>query len=274
MRLLVIDLDGTLLDDNKQVYHGIFPYLDKLKSLGILYTIATGRGFQSATKYANLLRTDLPVVALDGTLVRSHDKILYKVPLLPEDVFKIKQSMKFASKPVFVVFYNQRDALVPFATRHDVDLSRWDAEPLYLSWNELISNEPLRCFIVADHDLLLTIKEYLATNTKSLHLDIFPSEVYGYFYLDIKPKNANKGIGLRVLREHLKLHPSQTIAIGDNYNDLEMFMEAGVRIALANAVPELKGLADFVTKNDNTNGGIIEALNWILERYGTHNLSR
>lgn len=273
-RLVVMDLDGTLLDENKQVYAGIFPYLEKLKSNGILYTIATGRGFTSATKYANLLRVNLPVVALDGTLVRTFDRILHKVPLVSHDVLIIKESLRFANKPVFVVFYNQNDALVPYATRRDVDLSRWDAKPLYLSWEELISKEPLRCFIVADHDVLTNIKNYLATVTKNLQIDIFPSEVYGYYYLDIKPREANKGVGLRVLREYLGLDPAQTIAIGDNYNDLEMFEEAGVRIALANAVPELKRLADFVTKNDNTKGGIVEALKWVLERYGNSNLPR
>ena len=273
IRLVAMDLDGTLLDANKEVYSGIFPYLEKLKSNGILYTIATGRGFQSARKYAKILKIELPVVALDGTLVRTSERILHRVQLEYEDILKIRDSLRFVRKPVFVVFYNQNDALVPLATRHDVDLSRWDAKPIYLSWEELISKKPLRCFVVADYDVLARIKKSLDNNSNNLRTDVFPSEVYGYYYLDIKPKNANKGIGLRVLKEYLNLESSQTIVIGDNYNDLEMFMEAGVRIALANAVPELKQLADFVTKNDNTKGGIVEALKWILERYGNSNIS-
>jgi len=74
------------------------------------------------------------------------------------------------------------------------------------------------------------------------------------FFLEIMPQSVNKAHSLKKLCGHLGIKPSEVIAFGDGYNDLQMIEFAGLGVAMGNAVPELKERADFITDSNNDNG--------------------
>ena len=82
-------------------------------------------------------------------------------------------------------------------------------------------------------------------------------------YLELNPYGVDKGLGLRDLCEHLQIDLSETIAIGDNFNDVGMLREAGLSAAVANAVPEIKEMCDYVCTADHNEGAVAE----VIERF-------
>ena len=79
-------------------------------------------------------------------------------------------------------------------------------------------------------------------------------------YLEFNQKGVNKGSGLRKLAELLGVDMKDTIAIGDNYNDLTMIQAAGLGVGVGNTVEELKPLCDYVTAADYNHGAVAEVL--------------
>ncbi len=274
IRLIVMDLDGTILDHEKRIHPTVLTTVSRLRQLGIAHTIATGRGYASAAEYARALGVQIPLIALDGTLVRGEDRIVFEMPLSSTAIRAIQNVVTTVQAPMFVVFYTADEALVPLSTRDDINLARWGARPEPATWPELFQGKPLRCFVVADRAILEGIRERILAQTQDVVAWVYPSEVYGYYYLDVRPAQANKALGVRVLREYLGIRKEEVMVIGDFYNDLEMFQEAGFRVAVANAVPELKALADYVTQRDHTEGGAAEALQLILGRRTDDPISR
>ncbi len=274
IRLVVMDLDGTILDHEKRIHPSVLRTVHHLQRIGVASTIATGRGYASAAEYARALGVKIPLIALDGTLVRGEDRIVFEMPLSRTAIQAIQETVTSVDAPMFVVFYTADEALVPLSTREDIDLSRWGARPEPATWTELLHGRPLRCFVVADREVLEEIREKILAQTSDVVAWIYPSEVYGYYYLDIRPAQANKALGVRVLREALGIRKEEVMVVGDFYNDVEMFQEAGFRVAVANAVPELKALADYITQRDHTEGGAAEALQLILGRHHDDPVSR
>ena len=82
--------------------------------------------------------------------------------------------------------------------------------------------------------------------------------------LETTPKNISKGSGLKELCDFLKIDISETVAVGDAQNDLEIFQTAGLAVAMRNAEPEIKNLADFVT-DDNDNDGVAKVIEKIWQ---------
>jgi len=85
------------------------------------------------------------------------------------------------------------------------------------------------------------------------------------YYLEIRKMGCSKGEGLRKLLKHLKIKMKDTAVVGDWYNDKSLFDSDALKIAVANAVPELKRMADFVTKGTNNEEGVAEFLKILLQ---------
>ena len=79
-------------------------------------------------------------------------------------------------------------------------------------------------------------------------------------YMEINAKNVNKATALRKVCEHYGIDMENTLVIGDNYNDVAMIEAAGIGVAVANAHLQVKEVADFVTKSNNEEGAVAEAI--------------
>lgn len=79
-------------------------------------------------------------------------------------------------------------------------------------------------------------------------------------YLEFNRYGIHKGIGLQALAEHLHIPMDETIAIGDNFNDMQLLQHAGLGVAMQNAIQPLKDIANYVCESDNNQGGVAEAI--------------
>jgi Cof subfamily protein (haloacid dehalogenase superfamily) len=262
IKLVAIDLDDTLLRSDMTISEHTVAVLRKVRAQGVVVTLSTGRMFSSAKPFAERLEFDAPLIAYGGALVKNagSGEVLYNRPLEPEVARRV---IRFArERKVQVNFYllnGDDDELyaelitplgesygqfsrVPFHLVPDLEALLEGGNPLKLL---LIDDEPAadRC--------LLELRELLG---EQAHLAKSKPR-----FVEVDHPEATKGRALQELAAWLQVERSQILAIGDNYNDIEMLEFAGLGIAVANAPPEVRRRAGHVTAS-NDEDGVAQAL--------------
>lgn len=250
-KLVALDLDGTLLNEDKQITPETAAAVRRVRELGTEVTLCTGRMFAASLPYARELGLTLPLVTYNGGLVMGQDRreILYQRTLSHHYAREIIMQAREAG--FAINYYHEDRLLVEEITEQHRLYAAWSRVPL----------EPVEDLLALPHDPL---KILLMGNEEKL--DRFAREMDRRFdgavyltkswptFLEFMHPEATKGLGLRALLEHLGLDKSQVLVVGDSYNDLEMFKYAGFAVAMENAADEVKQAAHYVTKSNRENG--------------------
>ncbi|MCL1924367.1 MAG: Cof-type HAD-IIB family hydrolase [Defluviitaleaceae bacterium] len=123
-----------------------------------------------------------------------------------------------------------------------------------------LEGDIFKLLILGENKILKELEPKLIELAKDRYDVVFT----GHYLLELVPKGVNKGTALVHLADYLKIDIEKTIGFGDNYNDLELIKQAGLGVAIANAVPELKAIANKITKNDNDNSAFAEVVEYAL----------
>lgn len=257
IKLVVSDLDNTLLDKNNKINDQTLILLKECLSKGIFIVLGTGRLYQSAKIYKDMIGEDTYIICYNGSLiVDNKDKVIFSKNL---DVDLMKKIVDFCKlKNLYCQFYEDGKILVEQVTdetRIDPDLKNVNAiEAIDF---DLYDFKPSpKAMIVVDPNLLGVYQEELR--------DFLDDEVYiaqsQNYLIEIMPKDVDKGKSLEYLCGKLKIKYSEVMAIGDNTNDREMLNFSSYSIAVANAVDDLKDTAFYVCENERSLG-VAEALN-------------
>ena len=267
VKLLALDLDGTTLTGDKKIIPEVSDAIEKAKEAGYLISILTGRMFAAAAPFANAMNLDIPVVSMNGTLIaESHTgKILYERTLDRSCVREVLSSIEGA--PVYKFIYEGEN--ICHSVKDPVILN-------YLKWWAVNIKEVktfdiesygkiYQILLIGETKILKKIAMNLNGDTKC---DIttfgFPSPRYPLHFLEIKRPGDSKGKGLKFLCEYYKVSRDEVLAVGDYINDYELFDEAGLSIAVANAIDGLKERADIITTRTNEEGAIAEVIDMLL----------
>ncbi len=264
IKLIASDLDGTLLNDEGKISEVTRESVRKLRDGGMLFAIMTARAHSSAERIADELGLDAPIISLDGGLVR--------IPHAEENIFAcyIKESIvkKVIAKADEQIVSN--DGITLFV---DDKIVRRESEtilPTYIGDFELgdlevedlnpFANRTIQIIIGGDSRRAITTIARKASGIFSrVGVKIYRSSRYdNRWYLEIKNKNYSKATGLVHLERYLHVKKTEVAVLGDFRNDLEAFERAGIRVAMKNAVWELKQKADLVTEMTNNDDGAAE----------------
>jgi Cof subfamily protein (haloacid dehalogenase superfamily) len=260
-RLIAMDLDDTLLTDDLTVSEATRQAMKEAIAQGAHLTIATGRMFDSAQKIARQVGLNVPIITYQGSLIKN---------LMDEEVLYER------SVPVDVA--NQ---LYEYCLAHGLHLQSYISDKLYVSED----NDKIRAYAkqsnipytiqpdfsqIVNHERqtkLLIIDEPARLDALLPQLrELFGSKVHltksKPNYLEFMHPEGTKGHALRFLAAFYGIPMEETIAMGDAMNDHEMVAAAGLGVAMANAVPALKEIADFVTLSNNDDG-----VKHVLERF-------
>lgn len=270
-KILFLDLDGTLLNDAKQITQGNREALRKALEAGHKVVIATGRAMASAVKQNLQLGLTEPgcyIIAYNGGMILdSHTGQIIFQKMLPGDLaFRIMQ----------------------IAREQGVHIQTYDAEGVVLeSWavdaglEHYCNGSKLPYRVVEDlaEELRQDVPKVLAIDLHDRRpmealsetvMQAFGQQVDCYFscgeYLEIVPKGVNKGNAIAWMCQNLGVAIADSIACGDADNDLAMIRTAGIGVAMANGTDEAKAAADYVTEQDNNHDGIAEVVEKFLLR--------
>lgn len=245
--LAFFDLDGTLLDDKSQITPEISEAMAKLKENNVLPIIATGRSENElqAIKAATGITSN---IVMNGSVIRIEDKIVYEETYdlaicerMIEAVHKNRQE---------VAFYNLNQI---WASGHSADLDR--------AFQFIHSQTPpiLPTNYQTDTVNMLLI---LGQTADEFYHEQFPELTFYRntpYSIDVVYNGTSKGAAVKRFQELMGALDVPTYGFGDGPNDIPLLAACDYKIAMGNAKPELKEMANFVTKK-NTEGGILHAL--------------
>jgi 5-amino-6-(5-phospho-D-ribitylamino)uracil phosphatase len=269
IELVVFDLDGTLLDDNGNIGEETKTLIKKLSKLGVKFSIATRRLLSAVTEYADMLEINIPLITLDGTLIQRSpgEKSIFESYLPKKYVLRsLLLADKYLLKIVLchdsAIYFTENNAHVPFI------LSDLGAKYQQVTDYEKYLDKTLEVIITGDYmeSIKYVAKKMTFPYTLGIQSSYYKSQTYGgTYYLEIRKMGCSKGEGLRKLLRHLKIQMNNTAVLGDWYNDKSLFDTDALKIAVANAVPEIQKMADIVTKRSNNEDGVAEFLKILFQ---------
>jgi len=267
-KLIAVDIDGTLLNPNRDISPRNYSALKTAIDRGIIVTLCTGRSHFMAQKVIGRLDFEFPLVLHNGAMiVNSRDgQLLKQWALSQETARKAVAIMKgFELEPFAYDFYEGEcrvayESINP-SNRAYVGYMSTKESILYQTPDlaAYLGHSPTQ-LVAIDHKPI--IEKAMAFLKESLErANVFTSGSLGgkYWFLEVLDADASKSKSLEYLSKLHQIKQSEIIAIGDNFNDLDMIEYAGLGIAMDNAPDEVKAQADLVT-DSNADDGVAKAV--------------
>lgn len=262
IRLVAIDLDGTLLNSRKELHPQTVQAVEAVKQSGIMVTLATGRTFGSTAPFAKLLGIDIPIITNNGAYIAAvaNNQVVEKKTMLMEQAKTMISQLEQAG--YYIKVYIDDHLYVQQATEETHDFSRRFGVPFTavgkLNLAKMKAN-PLKVAVIDRSERIKEVWRMLEP-----WKDHFCISRDGEQGIEITEKTANKGAALATLCRLLHISMNDVMAIGNEGNDVSMVRNAGIGVAMGNAYEELKQLAAIVTKTNDELGVAYVLKNYIL----------
>lgn len=260
IKLIVSDMDGTLLDDNKVLHEDFWDIFYKLKEKGIYFVPASGRQYFNIYEYFKRIKEGLIILAENGSFILEDGKEIYSKCLDKKDAIEIIKDFRKISS-ANIIFCGKKKAYIEknipefvkevdkYYTKCELvdDLTKVDDEALKITLCDLNG-----------------VEKNSYSYAKKYEKD-FKVAVSGLIWIDVTSKEINKGVGLRVLQEKLGISKEETMVFGDYLNDYELMLEGKYNFAMENSHPELKKIAKY-NGGDNNDSGVMKSIRkYVLE---------
>ena len=282
-KLLAIDMDGTLLNENKKISNENILAIKSAKQMGVKIVIASGRTIQGIEVYLkklDLINDEDYSVVCSGALVMNNTKenVIQCDPLSYEEfkyVFNLAKQLHitlnmYTDESILIHssnYYSRFDAIANNLPLEITDFNSLDKDTkitkIMLINEDLSILEEMRGLfpsILVEDVSIQSKKDYnreLFSDMSKLpveFLEKFTVSKVTPFNVEVMTKSSNKRSGLEKIAEKFKIKQSEIICIGDSGNDKQMIEYAGLGVAMGNAFPEIKEIADYVTLTNEDNG--------------------
>ncbi|MCY6371119.1 Cof-type HAD-IIB family hydrolase [Clostridium ganghwense] len=293
-KLIAIDMDGTLLKDNKTISKKTYDAIQSAKSKGVKVVLSTGRpiqGIEQSLKYLTLTGNNDYIVACSGSVVQcvGTKKFLFQAKFLKKDIkylydlskdlnitlngmtsnYLLTSKLDFTTKieshlvnlPIKLVDFNNIKENLIINSMAYINETHNFINKLKSFYNNIDINDSNLEFLNTDDDLLSDLNN-------------LPSELRNRYTLlktsnnslEILKKDVNKGTGVATIAKKLGIKRKEIICIGDSGNDIHMIEFAGLGVAMGNAFPEVKEIANYITLT-NEEDGVAHVINkFILKK--------
>ncbi len=266
--LIVSDLDGTLLNNSNEIGERSQELIKKLLEKGMRFTFATGRLHSAIEEHANLLGLRTPIITLDGSIIKTlKNEIIFESYLPKKYVKKAIELANFNLVNIALchadaIYYTEQNPLVP-----DL-IDKLGANYIEVESFDGYMDEVLEVVFAGDYkDSMKYIEKKMTFPFAfGLSTSFYKSHRMGSIYFfEVRKHGTSKGSGLKKLLKKLKIDIKNVAVMGDWYNDRTLFETDALKVAVKNAVLEIKGKADFITSEDNVNDGVAEFLEMVLK---------
>lgn len=253
--LIALDLDGTLLKDDKTISQRSKATISKAIEEGHIVAIATGRPFRSSVMYYKELGLTTPIVNFNGAFVHHplYEKWgIYHQPLelhTVKDIVVASESFNvhnILAEVVDDVYFHYHDEILLDVFSHgDPKVQTGDLR-------EILKHDPTALLIHPREENVDSVRQHLS----DVHAEVIDHRKWGapWHVIEIVKAGLNKAIGLKRIADYYNIPRERVIAFGDEDNDFEMIEYAGHGIAMGNAIDQLKNLANEVTVSNEEDG--------------------
>ena len=250
VKLVVTDMDGTLLNSKGEVSKRFLDLYRELSSLGVHFIAASGRQYFSISSKLENIKNEITIIAENGGLIIENENELHVKSIAPNaiDIF-VKELRKING--VYTILCGINSAYVENSDSHFIAMFNE-----YYYKYKIVDD-----LTTVTNDTFLKIASYHFENSETQiypHLKAFENQfqikVSGQNWLDISHPQANKGVALKFIQDKMNINPSETMVFGDYNNDLEMLHRAHFSYAMQNAHPNVKAIANFETSSNNDFG--------------------
>lgn len=277
-KIVFIDIDGTLVNDEKKVPEQNIKAIKKLKENGIEVVLTSGRPYQSIVMYSNEVGAVPYVIGSNGGIAVNFKN---NINIFSQDIPK-----DTAIKILELIKKNNLYTAVTLSGNLVVEEGKFSLTPENRSEVNIINSlndtllktqEPIMKFSIMDYDKdklesirrdVLNLFNVSVTKVDEFMIPMkYREEEMNYelpYVMDIMAKGTNKAVGIKELSKYLKIDLADTVVFGDGLNDIEMIKAGGLSVAMENAADELKELADVVTINNNE-AGVAYELNKVFD---------
>jgi Cof subfamily protein (haloacid dehalogenase superfamily) len=257
IKLVVSDMDGTLLDDRKQIDPDIYEVLERLKEKRIRFMVASGRQYPSLLSLFHAHRQDVVIIAENGAYVTYDGQELYS-SVMKRDI--VEYSLDCIGKMPNVepmlcareVSYTTNPKTYEIMKSDKFKYKMQLVDNLYDVKDEIIKVSML------DYDKNGAEGNSFAFLKPLLHQKA-EIAVSGFQCVDIVNKGVSKGTAIEAMQKRWGISMEETVAFGDNYNDVEMLQRAAYSFAMANAEPGVQKVARYITGSNNE-GSVVKEI--------------
>ncbi len=253
IKLIASDMDGTLLNDKKELPDNFTGVLDELNSHGIRFTVASGRSFDAVTHlFPEDYRDRLDFICDNGANVYHEGKQVSVTPLDREIFERLIKACEDIGGLRVLVCAGRGTYHLAADPEFTAEIAKYYKN--HFPCESLLDIDDV-IYKVAVCDLLGT-ERHAKPAIDAILGDKLNVQVSGPIWMDVMSAGVNKGSALKKLGEVLGISPEDTMAFGDYYNDAEMLRYAGWSFAMENGHPGVKKIARFLARSNNENGVI------------------
>jgi Cof subfamily protein (haloacid dehalogenase superfamily) len=264
VRLIALDIDGTLLDSRWQLPEANRAAIAEATRRGIEVALVTGRRYDFAMPVAHQLDSSLTLIVSNGALIRSREGRTHLRHLLPKQtaVQVLHLTIEWREGAA-VIFDRERENQLMLETLDPVDSLRYAYYSRNLEFIGLarpletcLTEDPIQVMLSGGIAAMREAGACLraASFAKEFRLAVTSYERKDFAMIDIIPPGCSKGSSLAEWAALRGIAREEILAIGDNHNDLEMLTFAGIPVVMGNGVPELKTYGWHETGSNDENG--------------------
>jgi Cof subfamily protein (haloacid dehalogenase superfamily) len=267
IRLIGIDVDGTLLDARGQIPQANVDAIHDAVSAGIHIALVTGRSYPFARPIADPLPSSIALIVSNGAVERGMDGSRLAQRLLDRDIARaVLESTKPFRHAAALVFDRDADRQVVFETmdwEHPGRKGYWARNQSLIAQSvpleDALVEDPIQVMFNGRVEAMRLLVEALRADAGEFAVSLTEYEHRDFSLIDVTAPSATKGRALAWRAAQLGLSREEVMAVGDNYNDLEMLEFAGLPVVMANSVAGLTERGWAIT-GDNENAGLAAAI--------------
>jgi len=253
-KMLVVDMDDTLLTDDHVISSENKEMLLKAQEMGVYVVLASGRPTSAMIEYAKELQCDVNnsfMISFNGSTITDlkEDKVLFEHSLTKEQIHSIYDFSKENNTHIITYFEGK---IISETSSEYIDIERTITGLEHIivpSFKDAVTTSAVKCLLLEEPTYLKNIEPILKAAMPDLSVCMSKP-----FFLEAAPYGVDKGAAIQILAEKLNIHQSEIIAIGNAGNDLTMVQYAGLGVWVDNVDAELREFGDVVVASNNDHG--------------------
>lgn len=253
--LIALDLDGTLLKEDKTISVKTKEVLQKAREQGHTVMISTGRPFRSSEMYYHELKLDTPIVNFNGAFIHHPLNPGWGIYHYPLDIHTAKEIVNTCRSYHFhnIIAEVMDDVYFHYHDEKLLDIFRL-GNPKITTGDlaNYLTDSPTSLLIHTEEEELKQIRQHLS----NVHAEVIDHRSWAapWHVIEIIKSGQNKAVGLKIAADYYNIPRERIIAFGDEDNDLEMLEFAGRGVAMSNGIEQVKNISNDITLSNEEDG--------------------